>query len=176
MPHNLYTAYDRLRASLEKKPINAVSRGLPYSFSYDLPESPGHVPAAVVTLEYGPLYNVRYQYDTSTHRYLREQEGRPHADAGGRQIAPVSVLVVFIPWRDILVNGSPSSQIDLTGNGRLAIVTGGRLIEGTWSRVGGTPMKLATVDGGPIVLPPGPVWIELFPVGRPFEVRAEPAR
>lgn len=176
MPHNLYTAYDRLRASLEKRPIKTVPRGLPYSFSYDAPESPKNIPAAEVALEYGPLYDVRYRYDTSKHRYLRQQDSRPHTDAGGRQIAPVSVLVVFINWRDILVNGSPSSQIDLVGDGRLAIVTGGRLIEGRWSRAGGGPLKLATAEGEPVVLPPGPVWIELFPIDRPFSVRAEAAR
>ena len=176
MPHNLYTAYDRMRASLEKKPIKTIPRGLPYSFSYDAPASPENIPAAEVTLEYGPLYDVRYRYDTSTHRYLREQDGRPHADTGGRQIASASILVVFITWRDILVNGSPSSQIDLIGDGRLAIITGGRVREGRWNRAGGGPLKLATAEGEPIVLPPGPVWIEFFPVDRPFNLRSEAAR
>lgn len=176
MPHNLYTAYDRLRASLEKTPIKTVPRDLPYSFSYDAPGSAPGAPAAVITLEYGPLYDVLYRYDASTHRYVREQDRRPHTDASGRQIAPASILVVFISWRDILVGGSPSSQIKMTGDGRLAIAAEGRLINGRWNRAEGGPMKLTTAEGRSVVLPPGPVWIEFFPDDRPFGVRAEAGR
>jgi hypothetical protein len=176
MPHNLYTAYDRLQASLEKKPIETPRRRLPYSFSYEAPTSSPTLLAGEVVLDYGRLYDVRYRYDATTKRYLREQDGRPHADASGRQIAPVSVLVVFVHWRDVLVRGSPSSQITLSGDGRLAIVSGGQLIEGRWTRAGGGPLKLATMQGDPVVLPPGPVWIEFFPTDRPFSVRGEGLR
>jgi hypothetical protein len=177
MPHNLYTGFDRLLEELEKRPIKAVEKTLPYAFSYDGPAAATTpTPAAVVSLGYGPLYDVRWAYDPARHRYRREQAGKPHVDAEGQQITAGSVLVVFIRWRDVLVNGGPSSQIDLVGDGRLALVAGGRLVEGRWTRPVGGPLELADREGRPVVLPPGPVWIEWFPVDRPFEVQAETTR
>ncbi|MDR7418993.1 MAG: DUF3048 domain-containing protein [Armatimonadota bacterium] len=178
MPHNLYTGFDRLLVELEQRPIRTPERKLPYSFSYDgsAEVTASSAPAAVVSLNYGALYDVRYVYDASKRRYLREQAGRPHLDADGRQIAAASVLVAFIRWRDVLVNGSPSSQIDLVGGGRLAIVTAGHVLEGRWTRSIGGPLEMTDGGGRSLVLPPGPVWIELFPVDRPFEVHADATR
>jgi hypothetical protein len=175
MPHNLYTGFDRLLDELQRRPIRTPERKLPYGFSYDGPGEAA-APAAVVSLDYGALYDVRYVYDAARRRYLREQAGKPHLDADGRQIAAASVLIVFIRWRDILINGSPSSQIDLVGGGRLAIVTAGHVVEGRWSRPVGGPLELTDSGRRPLVLPPGPVWIELFPVDRPFEVHAQATR
>ncbi len=167
MPHNLYTGVDRLRAHLQKDPIALAPRGVPYAFGR--PTSQG-VRAGTVTLDYGPLYAARYRYDAQRRRYMREQDGRPHLDAGGRPIAPTSVLVLFIRWWDVEEAGGPSSKIDLTGSGRLVVLAGGRLTEGTWSRSAVGPLALQ-VGGGPVVLPRGPVWIELFPLDRPFSVQ-----
>jgi hypothetical protein len=177
MPHNLYTGFDRLLAELEKRPIKTPDKKLPYTFSYDGPAgATTPTPANVVSLDYGPLYDVRWAYDPARHRYRREQAGKPHVDAEGREITAGSVVVVFIRWRDILLRSGPSSQIDLVGDGRLALVAGGRLTEGRWTRPVGGPLEFADYAGRHAVLPPGPVWIELFPVDRPFEVQAETAR
>jgi hypothetical protein len=177
MPHNLYTGLDRLRAALAKKPI-AVHRGaLPYTLapvSAEVP--PDATPAMSVSLDYGPLYAVRYHYDAVGRRYPREQDGKPHLDADGRQIAPASVLVVFVHWWYVQVNGTQESKIDTVGNGRLVVLTGGTLSEGTWTRPGGGPLKLQDARGRPIVLPPGPVWIEFFPTDQPFAVQPETPR
>lgn len=176
MPHNLYTGLDRLRTTLARKPVMPRKK-MPYRFG---PEArtmlSGGTPAPVVSLDYGPLYAVRYRYDAARRRYLREQDGRPHLDADGRQIAPASVITVFVEWRDVQINGIPSSKIDLFGSGLLAILSEGRLVEGTWRRPNNGPLKLEDSRGRPVVLPPGPVWIELFPEDLPFEVQGEPGR
>lgn len=177
MPHNLYTSYDRLLADLERASMTTEHRPLPYAFSYEAAVAPAvGAPADVVSLDYGPLYAVRYHYDPGQGRYLREQDGRPHLDADGRQIAPRAVLVAFVRWTDLLVDGATSSRIDLTGGGRLVVLTGGRLREGTWTRPPGGPLAFADETGGPVVLPPGPVWIELFPADRPIATGPAPPR
>jgi len=169
MPHNLYTRLDRLRAELRRKPLSARPGSVPYSMEV-APQLvlPGATPSDVVVLDYGPPYAVRYRYDAGRRRYLRDQDGRPHLDADGRQIAPASVLVAFVQWRDVMEQGAPSSKITLIGTGRLAIITEGRLVEGTWRRSKDRSLALQTAGGGPVVLPQGPVWVELFPVDRPF--------
>jgi len=173
MPHNLYTRLDHLRAELRKKPMNVRPGGVPYSMEIASQVMvPGATPSEVVELDYGPLYAVRYRYDAGRRRYLRDQDGRPHLDADGRQIAPASVLVAFVQWRDVMELGGPSSKIILIGGGRLAIITEGRLVEGTWRRSKDRPLAFQAAGGGPVVLPQGPVWVELLPVDRPFAASA----
>jgi hypothetical protein len=176
MPHNLYTGMDHLLGDLKARPILVAPRSLPFSFSYDAPVPTVSTPAAAVQLDYGPLYAVRYRFEETTQRYLREQDGKPHLDMQGRQIAPRSVVVAFIKWRDVLVNGEPSSQIDLVGEGPLAILTEGRLIEGRWTRPPHGPLSLADAAGKPVLLPPGPVWVEFFPVEQAFQVQGAATR
>lgn len=174
MPHNLYTSMDRLRAALEKQPVTARPHGVPYAFAAPGPPAePAGTPALAATLDYGAPYSVRYQYDPARRRYVREQDGRPHLDSDGRSILPVSVLVVFVHWSEVWERGSPSSRINLTSGGRVAIITGGQLHEGTWIRSAQGPMTLQRADGGLVVLPRGPVWIELFPVDQPFSTQAD---
>jgi hypothetical protein len=86
---------------------------------------------------------------------------------------PVSVLVVFVRWSEVWERGAPSSRINLTSGGRLVVLAGGRLVEGTWTRTAQGPMSLHRADGGLVVLPRGPVWVELFPVDRPFVAQRE---
>lgn len=165
MPHNLYTGIDRLQAALEKNPIEARPRGVPYAFG--TPDEAG-TPATSIALEYASPYSVQYRYDASRRWYLRAQDSEPHLDADGKPIAPASVLVMFVHWSQARERGIDSSRIDLTGTGRLAIATRGRLTEGVWTRGAGGPLLLQDAAGRPVVLPRGPVWIELFPTSRPF--------
>ncbi len=181
MPHNLYTGLDRLRAELAKKPIAVRHGELPFAiesgtFGAGLEAATDGTPAASASLNYGPLYAVRYRYDAARHRYLREQGGKPHLDADGRQVAPASVLVLFVHSWDVQVNGIPESKIDTVGRGRLVILAGGSPSEGTWTRPEGGPLQLQDAKGLPVVLPLGPVWIEYFPNDRPFAVQPETLR
>ena len=165
MPHNLFTGMDRLRAALDKKPIDAHPRAVPYAFG--TPAESG-TPATVIELDYASPYGVRYQYDSMRRSYLREQDAQTHIDAAGTPIAPVSILVMFVRWSQVREHGIDTSKITLDGTGRLVILRRGRMSEGTWTRFGGAPLGLQDASGGPVVLPRGPVWIELFPVDRPF--------
>lgn len=174
IPHNLYARLDRLRAAQQKSAPAVRPRGVPYAVEPAPPLPPDAAPATTVTLDYGALYAVRYHYDAGQRRYLREQDGRPHLDADGRQIAPASVLIAFVRWWDVQEQGGPSSRIDLGSGGRLVVLREGHLIEGTWSRPKGKPLTLQDAAGQPVVLPPGPVWIELFPLDRPFAASAAP--
>ncbi len=181
MPHNLYTGLDRLRVELARKPVAARRGEIPFAIESGASgggqeASPDGTPAVSALLDYGPLYAVRYRYDAGRHRYLREQGGKPHLDADGRQIAPASVLILFIRWSDVKVNGIQESKITTVGRGRLVIMAAGSLSEGTWTRPEGGPLQLQDARGLPVVLPPGPVWVEYFPNDRLFAAQPETPR
>jgi hypothetical protein len=177
-PHNLYTDVSRVRAVVREKAVAVLPRGLPYRMD------PGRasaleragIPALEVSLGYGPLYDVVYRYDSAQHRYLRAQHQRPHMDASGVQVSAATVLTMFVPWRDELVNGAPSSRIDYNGQGRLVIAAAGRAVEGTWERQSPGHLALKDDQGATLVLPPGPVWVELLPKDSVFEVRGTATR
>lgn len=172
MPHNLYTSYARLLAAARQKPFPSP-RPLPVTFAYESP--PGWAEArraAGAALDYGPLYGVRYEYRPARGRYARFQDGRPHTDADGAPVEPRSVVVLLVRWEGYLVRGEPASRLVLTGGGRMIVLTGGRVLEGAWQRPPGGPLALALADGGPPVLPPGPVWIELLPHDSPLLIEA----
>jgi hypothetical protein len=177
MPHNIFTGLDRLRAAMARRRLDVARRAPPYMFAYQgLTVTPDAAPASELTLDYGPPYGVRYLYDASRGRYLRYQDNGPHLDADGRQIAAGTVLTLFVHWWDDLVGGQPSSRLRLTGSGRMVVAAEGRMVEGTWTRIEGGPMWLKDREGRDLVLPPGPVWIELLPQGRQFAAQAEPGR
>jgi hypothetical protein len=169
-PHNLYADLGLLRQSAREKSVAAVPKGLPYRLDPARATTLQRGVAALeVSLGYGPLYDVAYRYDAGQRRYLRSQHQKPHLDANGTQVSAASVLTMFVPWRDVLVNGQPSSRIDYYGRGRLVIAAAGRAVEGQWERLGA--LTLTDDQGQPLVLPPGPVWIELLPADSPFDVR-----
>jgi hypothetical protein len=167
-PHNLYADLGRLREAARQRHREVQPRGVPYRFG-DAAED--GVDAPVVALDYGPHYAVTYRYDPTRGVYFREQDGRPHLDADGQPVAPVSIMVAFVRWWQVQEQGGPSGRLDLTGSGRLAVITRGRLREGTWSRSPAGPLRFALAGGAPVVVPRGPVWVEFFPVGRPFGLR-----
>jgi hypothetical protein len=167
-PHNLYARLERLRAVARQHHPHVQPRGVPYRFG-DGPE--GGVEAPAVVLDYAPQYAVVYRYDPARAIYFREQDGQPHLDSDGQPVVATAILIAFVRWWQTDERSGPSSHLDLVGSGRLAAVARGRLQEGTWSRAAGGPLRFSLADGAPVVVPRGPVWIELFPRGRPFEIR-----
>ena len=54
------------------------------------------------------------------------------------------------------------AEAQLVGTGRLQVLTGGKLIDGTWSRPDiAHPAKLLDAAGAEIRLAPGQTWVEL---------------
>lgn len=172
MPHNLYTRIDRLREHLAGKPHKSPPVSLPYRFE-EPASAGGPAPVLEALLDYGPPYSVRYRYDAGGDRYLREQDGAPHVDAGGRQIAPTSVIVLFVRWWDVWVGGAPSSRIALEGGGQAVVLSRGTLSPASWSRKAGGSLAVNDAAGSLVTLPAGPVWIELFPRDRPFMTQSQ---
>ena len=131
------------------------------------PEMFGGMPAPNIEITYlTGGHAVRWTYDPSRNRYLREQDGLPHLDAAtGRQIAAANVIVQFIPaWQTEFVEGY--LDMELTGQGRGVYFENGVAAEGTWERETlGNHTIYRGPDGLPVLLQPGPTWIQIVPAG-----------
>lgn len=163
-PHNLFAATEQLRAKAGEQPPPPAP-----IFTYRAEGAPlpaGAVPAAGVALRFGGPEISRFTWDAGRGAWLRTQDGAPHVDTDGVQLAPANVVVLEIQYR--FSNGSRESSPHgiTTGEGRALVFTGGHVVEGRWVRPGpGDPLQLLAADGAPIALTPGQTFLELPPAG-----------
>jgi hypothetical protein len=169
-PHNAYTDTAADRGFLQQRGRQRNRLWGPLLFDAQAPR--GEEVAEHVTLGFLPWpYRVSYAWDAAQGRYLRAMEGGAHIDAlTGDQIAPATVVVQFTDVAAI--PNDPKHRLDVNlvgGSGELVVFSGGTRREGTWSK--SAPRSSSTwLDdrGRPLVIPPGPVWVEVVPLGSPL--------
>jgi hypothetical protein len=171
-PHNAYTDTAADRGFLLDRGRQRNRSWGPLRFS---PEAPhGEEAAEHITLAFRPWsYRVAYQWDASALRYLRFMEGGAHRDAAtGEQIAPATVVVQYALVEAI--PNDPKLRLDVNlvgGSGQLEVFSNGTRREGTWRKVAPRSSTIWLDDqGNPLVIPPGPVWVEVVPLDSPLTV------
>lgn len=160
-PHNLYTNTSDLfaLAPAEATPPTAW-------FDYRSPSAPvnttGRALNEPITVAYrgGPL--VTHTWDAALGGWLRTQDGQPHTNSDGVQLAPENV-VIFVSDYVTSPADAISPELVSVGSGQVFVLTDGVVIEGTWSReaVDAKPVLLDSA-GSPIALTPGRTWA-LYP-------------
>lgn len=160
-PHNLYTNTDALFA-LAPDDATAPSPWFDYRASSATPNATGRALREAVTITYrgGPL--VTHTWDQALGGWLRTQDGQPHTNADGEQLAPENVVIMVSDYVTSPADAI-SPELVSVGSGQLFVLTNGLVIEGTWSRASAAD-KPVLVDsaGNTITLTPGSTWV-LFP-------------
>ena len=156
-PHNLYARVDGMYGRCGPKvPPPALfayrPRGVP-------PTRGAPVTAAVVGFRSG--FAVTWTWDIGRRAFTRSIFGAADVSGAGTTLAPRNVVVMWARY----VGGTSSgfgAEALLTGSGRLLVLTGGRRIEGTWSRPDAErPARLLDAAGAEIRITPGQTWVEL---------------
>lgn len=160
-PHNLYVQTDDLwgrGAGVGPPPAlfryRAAGQGNP----------PTAKPAKGVRIEWGAgaaSSPVAWTWDPASGRYLRDQSGRPHLDADGSRVSAPNVVVLATDYgRSAADSRSPEAKT--VGRGEAFVYTNGTIVHGTWDRPSeDRPASLVDDAGQPILLTPGPTWVEL---------------
>lgn len=157
-PHNLGTSTPLLYSLTPQG-----AQPPPPLFSYRAPGTPaaGGVPAGGVHVVYGggrAQSPVDHHFDPAVGGWARFQNGTPHVDTNGVQVAPANVVVQFIEYA--------GTTGVLVGGGEAWVFTGDQLVTGTWHRPDSTtPTAFVDAAGAPIALLPGRTWILLPPPG-----------
>jgi Protein of unknown function (DUF3048) N-terminal domain/Protein of unknown function (DUF3048) C-terminal domain len=171
-PHNAYTDTAADRGFLQQRGRQQNYSWGPLLFSDAAPV--GQLEATRINLSFRPwAYRVDYTWDAGRARYLRRMEGAPHLDSdSGEQIAPASVVVEFAQVDAIPNDPKQRLDVNLAGaGGQLVVFSGGTRRDGGWIKADPrSPSVWLDVGGNPIVLPPGPVWVEVLPNGSPLNV------
>lgn len=138
-----------------------------FRYAYDVPNSSAMQngsAASSVTVEYGGSSTATWTYDEQAEHWLRAEEWSDHILEDGEQVRATNV-VVLTAERDY---SFPEAGEDMTvldvidTSGRFRAFTGGKVIEGTWSKAGvNDPFEFETADGEPLLLAPGTTWVEM---------------
>lgn len=146
---------------------SAASPPPPPQFHYRDPSS---------TVEGAPVEELSVAYPSSVARWvwngsawLRWQRGAEHRLTDGEQVAAANVVVIEAEEIDtgmVDASGGAVPEFLFVGTGRATVFTGGRRIEGTWTRPTLASAATLTVGPGrPIELTPGRTWIQLVEAG-----------
>lgn len=113
-----------------------------------------------------------FEYNAEDGKYYRYQYGDKHIDElTGEQLAVDNVIFQYChgEFRDdkkymaFNLHGGWEDGAAETGNYRVQVFTGGKMVEGTWSRYADTdPAYYLDKDGNPIALNRGKTWICLI--------------
>ncbi len=122
--------------------------------------------ASELTVAY-PSSTARWKWDGE--RWLRWQRGAEHRLVSGEQVSAANVVVIEAERVDtgmVDASGGAVPEFVFVGTGRATVFTGGKRIEGTWTRP--TLRSVATLTHSPgvaIELAPGRTWIQLTETG-----------
>jgi hypothetical protein len=109
------------------------------------------------------------EWDPAAAGFARTVDGAPHADADGRRFAPENVVLQMVRYRDtglVDTSGAPVPEAELVGEGEVWVLTGGRMLEGKWSKPAPeAPTRYLDSAGAPLRFTPGRTWVELVPAG-----------
>jgi hypothetical protein len=159
-PHNLFTSTLSLYGKAPEPP--APPRPL---FTYRAPGEGlpgGALPVGGVALRFGGAEISRFTWDPARGAWPRTQQGSPHVDAAGAQVAPTNVVVLEVPYDRSGQLGRSVPHGIVTGTGGAVVLTEGQAVRGTWSRPTlADPLQLVADNGTPIKLTPGQTFVEL---------------
>ncbi len=105
--------------------------------------------------------SLAWRYDPTTGTYQRDQEGGAHRLTDGKQVSTENVIVAWLDYERSSTDArSPDGTT--TGTNPAVVFTGGRMINGTWTRNDRLDaFAFADETGAPILLTPGRTFIEL---------------
>lgn len=170
-PYNLFS---NTSALFKKAPAGAAPPPplLPYRPEGQPLTNSSATPAAHLHLEFAGIHVrtiVDYTWDAGSGTWKRNQDGGPHTDMAGAQVAPKNVVVEFIDYVDTGQRdraNTPVPEGKMVGSGEAWILTDGKVVKGRWAKASAEAVTTYTDAGGaPVLLTPGQSWIELPPPG-----------
>lgn len=172
-PHNLYVDTNLLRTL-------ADTRGYPNDPpppAFEFGPLQGTEPALAITFDWSDdMEDVTWHFDGSA--YLRFAGTKPHTvwpnldDPTNEETITADTIVVLFADRYTAcppagTGGSCVPSMDTVGVDRALIFSNGAVAEGLWSRSATSEVfRLADGAGETLQVPPGKLWIAVFPSGR----------
>jgi len=111
-------------------------------------------------------YQVKWEYDSSSNSYKRINGGTSFIDNNNQeQITIKNVIIQFAQERS---TNDPNKHLlyTTTGEGQALVFQDGLVVKGKWSKKDRKSRTLfSDLNGKEIKFNPGPIWIEILPIG-----------
>jgi hypothetical protein len=165
-PHNAYVSIPAIRRTLAGQGVDlaGTTGGLGYGAQ---PPPAGGKPSIELEIDYpgGERYVVQYRYEPSSRTYLRSMDGAPHRDAeSGGQYAARAVIVELVAALPIPGDDAGRLDVEVVGDGDGFLALEGKVYPITWSKADlAAPTRYTYANGDPVLLPRGPVWVQVTP-------------
>ena len=107
----------------------------------------------------------RWEYDSSSGKYLRFVTDEPLVDFNGGQVEAANVIIYFADHQptDIVEdsNGATSIRININGKGAAWLLRDGKVLTGNWETSGKETPQFIFDNGSPMPLKPGNTWVQV---------------
>ena len=169
-PHNLYTSTLKIRDYADSKGWSDAPP--PSLFVYSSEPTPTTQSVETVTFDWSNQPNAVWKWDGE--QYLRFNKDKPHEwvdkDGNTGQVAFDTIVVIKghkYTASDPAGQGSSVPAVKTTGSGDALVFYDGGMFEATWQRETVQDMiRVVDADGNDVMLPPGRIWINIFPDNR----------
>jgi len=167
-PHNLYGNSVKMRETADRRGWSDEQPQPIFTFGEP---APSVTPATTITFDWSTRPEVVWRWDPVTETYLRSNRDNPHdwitLDGDRSQITAQTLLVLTArKYTASPASGEGSSvpALDTLGSGQAILFQQGVVVEGAWERDSyGDAFALSLPDGSEMVIPPGFLWISIFP-------------
>ncbi|MCP3975409.1 MAG: DUF3048 domain-containing protein [bacterium] len=166
-PHNLYGNTEKMRSTADQRGWSDEAPEPIFTFGEaTIPLTP----AGTVTLKWSDRPEVVWRWDPITESYLRSNRNTPHdwlsVDGDRSQISTDTLLVLTARKYTASPSGKGTAvpALDTLGSGQALLFYDGALLQGTWTRDSyEDSFALALTTGAEMIVPPGKLWISVFP-------------
>lgn len=159
MPHNGFTSLGNLEYAAQKFGYRLENKFSGYKIEEDKPSV--NAPA-ILTIGYLGIFQVRYEYRSTTNEYLRWRGGKKEIDRNNqKQVVAKNVIVMRAVMRPL---EGQYNIVDVTGEGQATVYQNGNVIEGTWQKdKNNSQSKLTFFDKNnqEIKMVPGSIWMQV---------------
>lgn len=168
-----YNSFVHGTAQIRATAPEGVTGPLVPIFDFAAPDeapSPRAVPATTVTIRFPPPFGrgggeAPVRYDWNGTQWLRFQNGRPHLDTSGRQVAVDNVIVRYVEALHsgtVDSAGTPVPTANVVGGNEVWVFTKGTVTTGNWNKADNmSRTNYLDLDGNPIKLTPGKTWVSM---------------
>jgi len=170
-PNNAFTSTDKIIKAAEDKGYSLTSNDyevLKYSKKIDFKDDETVKDANNVKVNYAGGAYVEYVYDKENDNYLRYNNKNKHIDnLTDKQVTATNIIVLPIDTISISGDDKGRQNLDNIGSGKGLYITGGKVVEITWSKKNRTSKTIyKNSNGEELKVKDGNTFIQIQPTSK----------
>lgn len=111
-------------------------------------------------------YGVNWKYDKENNHYLRNNGDQAHKDKNNDEQLKAKTVIVQFMREEGPIDRNKHLLYTTTGTGKALVFQDGKAVSATWSKSERESRTIFKAGGKEIELNPGPIWIEIVPLGK----------